>query len=116
VHRSSLCNSRDTAASLQANPEIQQLWETARCTNVKGGKSQWEMLYNKCSIHLVEDGVAIIIDDLSGLVFPAYQKAVFKTHNTLGLGQKYARAKFPEQVEVLRIYSLGTRVSNDGAN
>jgi predicted nucleic acid-binding Zn-ribbon protein len=88
--------------ALQANPEIQQLWETAQRTNAKRGKSQWEMLYNKCSIHLVEDGVAIIIDNPSGLGFPAYQQAVLKTLNTLGLGQKYARAEFPEQVEVLR--------------
>jgi hypothetical protein len=75
----------------QANPEIHQMWETARCRNVKRGKSQWEMLYNKCSIHLVEDGVAIIIETPSGLVCTAYQQAVLKTLNTLGLGQKHAR-------------------------
>jgi hypothetical protein len=62
------------------------------------------MLYTKCSIHLVEDGVAIIIDNPSGLGFPAYQQAVLKTLNTLGLGQTYARAEFPEQVEVLRTH------------
>jgi hypothetical protein len=74
--------------ALQANPEIQQLWETARRTNAKRGKSQWGMLYNKCSIHLVEDGVEIIIDNPSGLGFPAYPQAVLKTMNTLGVGQK----------------------------
>jgi hypothetical protein len=71
---------------------------------VKRVKSQWEILYNKCSIHLAEDGVAIIIDNPSGLGFPAYQQAVLKTLNTLGVGQKYALAEFPEQVEVLRTH------------
>jgi hypothetical protein len=58
-------------------------------------------MYNKCIIHLVEDGVAITIDNPSGLGLPAYQQAVLKTLNTLRLGQKYARAEFPEQVEGL---------------
>jgi hypothetical protein len=89
---------------LQANPDIQQMWEAARCTNAKRGKSQWEMMYNKCSIHLSEDGVEIIINNPSGLVFTAYQQAVLKSLKNLGLGQKYAHAEFPEQVEGLRTH------------
>jgi hypothetical protein len=58
-------------------------------------------MYNKWSIHLVEDGVAIIIDNSFGLVFMAYQQAVLKTLSTMGLGEKYARAEFIEQVEGL---------------
>jgi hypothetical protein len=44
------------------------------------------------------------IDNPSGLVFSAYQQALLKTLNTLGLGQKYARVEFPEQVEGLRTH------------
>jgi hypothetical protein len=83
---------------------MQQLWEAARRTNMKRGKYQWEMMYNTCSIHIIEDGVAIIFDNPSGLGFPAYQQAVLKTLNTLGLGQKYARDEFPDQVEGLRTH------------
>jgi hypothetical protein len=90
--------------ALHANPEIQQLWQTARRTTEKRGNFQREMLYKKCSIHLVEDGVAIVIDNPSGLRFTAYQQAVLKTLNTLGVGHKYARAEFTEQVEGLRTH------------
>jgi hypothetical protein len=48
--------------------------------------------------------MAIIIDNPYGLGFPEYQQAVLKILNTLGLGKKYARAEFPEQVEVLRTH------------
>jgi hypothetical protein len=99
------CATADTQMrALQANPDIQRLWEAARRTNAKRVKYQWEMMYNKCNIHLVEDRVAIIIDNPSGLVFPAYQQAVLKTFNTLGLGPKYARAEFPDQVEGMRTH------------
>jgi hypothetical protein len=64
--------------AVQANPDIQQLWEAAGYINVKRGKSQWEMVYNKCSIHLIEDGVAITIDNPSGVGFLAYHQSVFK--------------------------------------
>jgi hypothetical protein len=78
-------------SALQANPDILQMWEAAQCKNAKRGKSQWEMMYNKCIIHLSEDVVEIIIDSPSGLGCPAYQQAVLTSLNNLGLGQKYAR-------------------------
>jgi hypothetical protein len=69
---------------------------------VKRGKNKWEMLYGKCSIHLVADGAAMKIDNPSRLPFVNYQQGILKTLNTLGLGQKYAKAEFPDQVEGLR--------------
>jgi hypothetical protein len=45
-----------------------------------------------------------IIYNPSGLGFTAYQQAVLKTLNTLGLGQKCVRREFPEQVEGLRTH------------
>jgi hypothetical protein len=90
--------------ALHANPGVQQLWEASQSINVKRGKLQWEMLYKKCSIHLIEDGVNIKIDNPPGLEFMAYQHAVLKSLNALGLGQKYARVLFPEQVEGLRTH------------
>jgi hypothetical protein len=63
-----------------------------------------KMMYNKCSINLVENGVAITIENSSGLGFLVHQHAVLKSLNTLGLGQKYARALFHEQVEARRTH------------
>jgi hypothetical protein len=68
------------------------------------GKTQWEMLYDKCSIHLMADGATTTIGNLSGLPFMSYQQGILKTLNTLGLRQKNAKAEFTDKIEGVRQY------------
>jgi hypothetical protein len=55
-----------------------------------------------CSIHLVADCAVMKIDNPSCLQFVNYHQGILKTLNTLGVGQKYAKAEFPDQVEGAR--------------
>jgi hypothetical protein len=88
--------------ALNRKEEVVHLLSVVRKIKAKRGKNQWEMLYDKCSIHLVADGAAMTIDNPSRLPFVNYQQGILKTLNTLGVGQKYAKADFLDQVEGAR--------------
>jgi hypothetical protein len=85
--------------ALNRKEEVVHLLSVVRKIKAKRGKNQWEMLYDKCSIHLVTDGAAMTIDNPSCLQFVNYQQGILKTLNTLGVGQKYTKADFLDQVE-----------------
>jgi hypothetical protein len=57
------------------------------------------MLHDKCSIHLVDDGAVMIIDNPSRLPFVNYQQGILKTLNTPRVGKTYVYAVYPDQVE-----------------
>jgi hypothetical protein len=81
-----------TLEALNRKEEVVHLLSVVQKMKEKRGKNQWEMLYGKCSIHLVADGAAMTIDNLSRLPFVNYQQGILKKLNTPGLGQKYAKA------------------------
>jgi hypothetical protein len=82
--------------------EVVHLLGVVREMKAKCGKNQWEMRYDKCIIHLVADRAVMTIDNPSRLPFVNYQQGLLKTLNTLGVGKKYAKADFPDQVEGAR--------------
>jgi hypothetical protein len=55
--------------ALNRKEEVVHLLSVVRKMKVKRGKNQWEMLYDKCSIHLVADGAAMKIYNPSRLPF-----------------------------------------------
>jgi hypothetical protein len=85
--------------ALNRKEEVVHLLSVICKMKVKRGKSQCEMLYDKCSIHIVANGAVMTIDNPSCLPFVNYQQGILKTLNTMGVGQKYANAEFPDQVE-----------------
>jgi hypothetical protein len=91
-----------TLEALNRKEEVVHLLSVVLKIKAKRGKNQWEMFYDKCSIHLVADGAAMTIDNLSCLPFVNYQQGILKTLNTLGEGQKYTKADFLDQVEGTR--------------
>jgi hypothetical protein len=48
---------------LKNNSDVTYLVDMYRHIKANLDKTQWEMMYDKCSIHLVDDGAAFIIDN-----------------------------------------------------
>jgi hypothetical protein len=88
--------------AINRKEEVVHLISVIRKMKAKRGKSQWEMLYDKCSIHIVDDCTAMKIDNPSRFPFVNYQQGIMNTLHTLGVGQKYAQAEFRDQVEGAR--------------
>jgi hypothetical protein len=78
--------------ALNRKEEVVHLLSVMWKMKAKRGKNQWEILYDKCSIHFMADGAAMKIDNPSRLPFLNYQQGILKTLHTLGVGQKCAKA------------------------
>jgi hypothetical protein len=67
MHDNNYCEIAETAMSeLQKKSDITHLAGIFRHIRAKHGKTQWEMMYGKCSIRLITEGTEITINNPSG--------------------------------------------------
>jgi hypothetical protein len=99
------CEMVDSKISeLKKNSDVTYLAGIFRGIKATRGKTQWEVIYDKCSNHLVADNTAIAIDNPLRPPNLAYQQSVLKTLNTLGLGAQHTKLDLVVQVDTVRHY------------